>query len=59
MALDPQRKNVGESDATQSWPGVSRLVDGRPRERTTEFKSRESERLHFPDGKWRLKPEMQ
>lgn len=50
MALDPQRKNMGESDATQNWPGVSRLVDGRPRERTTESRSRESERLHFPDG---------
>lgn len=34
MALDPQRKNMGGSDATQGWPGVSRLVDARPRERT-------------------------
>ena len=25
-------------------------MDGRPRERTTESRSRESERLHFPDG---------
>lgn len=40
---------MGESEATQSWPGVSRPVDAGHRERTTESRSRQSERLHFTE----------